>query len=46
MPIVAVFTAMLLIFMWGYRRARYKYSIHNVEEEDIRNIIENYLDSI
>ena len=42
--IIAIFAVFLLIFIWGYRRNRYKYVIHNVEEQDVRNIIENYLD--
>lgn len=43
-PIIVIFSVFLLIFIWGYRRNRYKYVIHNIEEQDIRNIIENYLD--
>lgn len=33
----------LLIFIWGYKRNKYMYSIHNVKQEDIINIIEEYL---
>lgn len=42
--IICIITVFLLIFISGYRRNIYKYSIHNVEEQYVRNIIENYLD--
>ena len=34
----------LLILIWGYRRNKYIYSIHNVKQEDVINIIEKYLE--
>lgn len=34
----------LLIVIWGYRRNKYIYSIHNVKEDDVMNIIEKYLE--
>mgnify|MGYP006324535199 CR=1 FL=1 len=34
----------LLIFIWGYRRNKYIYSIHNVKQKDVINIIEGYLE--
>ena len=42
--ILAFIILILLFFIWGYRRNKYIYYIHNVEEKDIINIIENYLD--
>ena len=33
----------LLIFIWGYRRNKHIYSIHNVKKTDVINIIEEYL---
>ena len=43
-PILAFIILSLLFFIWGYRRNKYIYYIHNVEEKDIINIIENYLE--
>ena len=43
-PILAFIILGLLFFIWGYRRNKYIYYIHNVEEQDIINIIENYLE--
>ena len=43
-PILAFIILSLLFFIWGYRRNKYIYYIHNVEEQDIINIIENYLE--
>lgn len=34
----------LLIFIWGYRRNKHIYSIHNVKQKDVINIIEGYLE--
>jgi len=42
-PILAFTAIILLFFILGYRRNKYIYYIHNVEEQDIINIIENYL---
>ena len=42
--ILAFIILILLFFIWGYRRNKYIYYIHNVEEKDIINIIENYLE--
>ena len=36
-------TLIIICFWVGYRKNKYKYSIHNVEQSDITNIIENYL---
>lgn len=36
-------TLIIICFWVGYRKDKYKYSIHNVEQSDITNIIENYL---
>ena len=33
----------LLIFIWGYRKNKHIYSIHNVKKTDVINIIEEYL---
>lgn len=32
----------LLIFIWGYRRNKHIYSIHNVKQKDVINIIKRY----
>ncbi len=42
--IIAFCMVMLLIFIWGYRKNKYRYSIHNVKEKDVINIIESYLE--
>ena len=42
--IVAFCIVTLLIFIWGYRKNKYRYSIHNVKEKDVINIIESYLE--
>ena len=42
--IIAFCIVTLLIFIWGYRKNKYRYSIHNVKEKDVINIIENYLE--
>lgn len=34
----------LLMFIWGYRKNKYTYSIHNVKQNDVINIIEGYLE--
>ncbi|MFR9070387.1 MAG: hypothetical protein ACLVIU_08515, partial [Paraclostridium sp.] len=34
----------LLIFIWGYRKNKHIYSIHNVKKTDVINIIEEYLE--
>lgn len=44
-PIIIYSIIMLLIFWWGYKSNKHIYSIHNVKQKDIINIIENYLDS-
>ena len=33
-----------LIFIWAYRRNKHIYSIHNVKQKDVINIIERYLE--
>lgn len=43
-PIIIYSIIMLLIFWWGYKSNKHIYSIHNVKQKDIINIIENYLD--
>ncbi|MEG2868712.1 MAG: hypothetical protein RR894_13285 [Terrisporobacter sp.] len=35
----------LSIFIWGYRKNKYTYSIHNVKQNDVINIIEMYLET-
>ena len=42
-PIIVFTAIILLILILGYRRNKYIYYIHNVEEQEIINIIENYL---
>ena len=42
--IIAFCIVMLLIFIWGYRKNKYRYYIHNVKEKDVINIIESYLE--
>lgn len=44
-PIIIYIIAMLLIFLWGYKSNKHIYSIHNVKQKDIINIIESYLES-
>ncbi|WP_270942128.1 hypothetical protein [Romboutsia lituseburensis] len=44
-PIIIYIIAMLLIFLWGYKSNKNIYSIHNVKQKDIINIIESYLES-
>ena len=34
----------LLIFIWGYRRNKHIYSIHNVKKTDVINVIKGYLE--
>lgn len=34
----------LLIILWGYKSNKHIYTIHNVKQKDIIDIIENYLD--
>lgn len=34
----------LLIFIWAYRRNKHIYSIYNVKQKDVINIIERYLE--
>ena len=41
---IAISILFLLLFIWGYRRNTYIYSIHNVKEKDILNIIKKYLE--
>lgn len=41
--IIIFIIVFLSIFIWGYRRNKYIYSIHNVKQEDVMNIIEEYL---
>ncbi len=33
----------LLILIWGYRKNKHIYSIHNVKKTDVINIIEEYI---
>lgn len=42
--LIIISTIMLLIAIWSYRRSKYVYSIHNVKEKDVINIIEKYLE--
>jgi len=42
--LIAFSIVILLISIWGYRRNKYIYSIHNVKENDVINIIEKYLE--
>ena len=37
--IIAFCIVTLLIFIWGYRKNKYRYYIHNVKEKDVINII-------
>lgn len=41
---IAISILFLLLFIWGYKRNTYIYSIHNVKEKDILNIIKKYLE--
>lgn len=43
-PIIIYIIAMLLIILWGYKSNKHIYTIHNVKQKDIIDIIENYLD--
>ena len=43
-PIIAFTMVILLIFILGYRKNKYIYYIHNVNCDDIINIIKNYLE--
>ena len=42
--IIILSIVFLLIFIWGYRRNKHIYSIHNVKQKDVINIIERYLE--
>ena len=42
--VIIISIIFLLIVIWGYRRNKYIYSIHNVKEDDVMNIIEKYLE--
>lgn len=42
--IIIFIIVFLLIFIWGYRRNKHIYSIHNVKQKDVINIIERYLE--
>lgn len=42
--IIIVGILFLLMFIWGYRRNRHIYSIHNVKQKDVINIIKGYLE--
>lgn len=42
--IIIYIIIMLLIFLWGYKSNKHIYTIHNVKQKDIIDIIENYLD--
>ena len=42
--IIIISIIFLLIVIGGYRRNKYIYSIHNVKEDDVMNIIEKYLE--
>ena len=42
--IIGFIAIMLVIVIWGYRKNTYRYTIHNVEEDDIINIIGNFLE--
>lgn len=41
--IIILSIVFLLIFIWGYRRNRYTYTIHNVKQSNVISIIEVYL---
>lgn len=41
--IIIFIIVFLAIFIWGCRRNKYIYSIHNVKQEDVMNIIKEYL---
>lgn len=43
--IIIVTILFLLLFIWGYRRNKYMYLIHNVKKSDVVNIIEKYLET-
>ena len=42
--IIGFIAIMLAIFIWGYRKNTYRYTIHNVKEDDVINIIVNFLE--
>lgn len=42
--IIIVSILFLLLFIWGYRKTKHLYSIHNVKKMDVINIIEKYLE--
>ncbi|RDY22467.1 hypothetical protein CHF27_013250, partial [Romboutsia maritimum] len=42
--VIIVSILFLLIFIWGYRRNKHIYSIHNVKQKYVINIIEGYLE--
>lgn len=43
--IIIIFSIIfLLIFIWGYRRNKHTYSIYNVKQNDLINIIKEYLE--
>lgn len=42
--VIIISIVFLLIFIWGYRRNKHIYSIYNVKQKDVINIIEGYLE--
>ena len=42
---LAMYTVIMIpLFIWAYKRHKYRFYILNVESEDVENIIEKYLD--
>ena len=44
LSIIILIIVLLLIFIWGYRRNKYIYSLHNLKQKDVVDIIERYLE--
>ena len=42
--VVIVSLILLITIIWTYRKSNHTYCIHNVKENDVMSIIENYLD--
>lgn len=42
--IIILIVVLLLIFIWGYRKNKYIYSVQNVKQKDVIDIIEKYLE--
>lgn len=41
--IIGFIAIILVIFIWGYIKNTYRYTIHNVKEDDVINIIKDFL---